>query len=119
MGVITFTFLPQPFAGGVPFLTRPVHKHSIIGPRLEEPPPSDRTRGLPESWRLLLRGKVLVCAAGDGKATEAPRGRTVLTGPAWIWRDGIGYVLPAGCRATLKIDAQKGRWTDINKDCGK
>lgn len=60
------------------------------------------------------RGPVLVSLAGQ-PFTPAQNGTTPIAGPARIWHDSVGYIIPAGSRAVLSLEQRTGSWYDINR----
>ncbi len=64
--------------------------------------------------QTLLRGPVRTSA--DANA-DLPRGTRDITGAAWVWHDGFGYVFPKGhqqnVRVHLRNDAQTGSWGEL------
>ncbi|MEX0886544.1 MAG: polysaccharide lyase family 8 super-sandwich domain-containing protein [Phycisphaeraceae bacterium] len=56
-----------------------------------------------------------VVAEVDGEARPLPAGEHRLDRPAWLWHDGVAYILlqPAALRVTN--DVQRGSWQRINR----
>ena len=59
--------------------------------------------------QCLLRGEIL--SAGK----KLPEGTHGLVGPAWVHHDGIGYLFPETCAATLLAGKQTGSWHRIRR----
>lgn len=82
-----------------------------IGTNLTSTSPAPVFTTLNQCFR---RGPVLVSLAGQ-PFTSAQNGTTTLTGPARIWHDSVGYIIPAGSRAVLSLEQRTGSWYDINR----
>jgi chondroitin AC lyase len=59
------------------------------------------------------RGDVFV-SMNNAPANKAPDGLTKLVGPAWVWHDHVGYLIPAGAVATLMLEQRRSSWNAVN-----
>jgi len=64
-----------------------------------------------------LRGPAAVSVADGNRLIE--KGRETIEGPAWVWHDGVGYLLGKGCRAALLAETQTGDWHRVHHACSK
>ena len=62
--------------------------------------------------QCLLKGPIQV---HEGERTRAlEKGKAELACPAWVYHDGVGYVLLDGAKAVVQAEGQSGSWRDIN-----
>ncbi len=60
-----------------------------------------------------LRGPVAVSGAGGNRVIEK-KGRATLDGPAWVWHDGVGYVIRRGDRLAVTAETRTGDWHRVH-----
>jgi chondroitin AC lyase len=59
-----------------------------------------------------LKGEVM---AGSAQSVRRlPDGENELTGPGWLWHDGVGYVFPGGSEIRVRLGEQHGSWRKVD-----